>query len=228
MGGSSSKATINSLQQVITDVSMSTVQDCVTISEQSQTVDLSNSGISIGDTGKVTQQTDISTTCFSNTAKEADLQNKIIAAISNASDASGVGLLSAFGVSLADATTNLNTLVRNNIKMSNIQKTYNMMKQQQNVRAVNTGFSLFRTVEVSQGAKLFAAATVQEVTNAGIFNTIQSKLDQSATATITNPLAPLFAALGAGSVMIMILVIVIVIVLGVLAYNFNPLKVLTG
>ena len=188
MGGSQSKTVVNQLSEQISNIAMSTVQECSVSATQDQSLDINNSGFLFWGNYRLEQQTEIKTECFSDIRKQIDLQNKIIQAISQATTAQNVGLLGAFGSSKSVAETNLTNIIRNNITMSNIQKSYTAVAQSQTVKFNNSGVMGFTNVELVQGAKLFAAATLQELDRAGIFNTIESHIDQQSTAKVDNPL----------------------------------------
>jgi hypothetical protein len=224
MGGSKSKSVIDSVQQQITQVAMDTVQDCMVSTDQSQVVTSSNAGWQFGGTTRVSQQTDVKSQCFQNSSKQANLQNDITQIIKNAADASGVGITSVIGASTSVAEAKLRTLIQNNITMTNIQKNYNIIKQQQQVTLINTqsGVQIAKSVDISQGASVFAAATLKAVDSTGILNSLALSIDQQSKATTTNPLD--FIANIVGSVTSAIstvwiaIAVAIIAVIGFLAY----------
>lgn len=217
MGNSESSTTVNSLSEVITNVAMSTVQDCVVVSEQAQSDTYVNNGFTLWSGTTLEQQTEVRSQCFSDVKRQAELQNKIIQEISQATSATGMALLPAFGDTKSSATTNLTSLVENNITMSNIQKSYNGIKQGQTVDHVNNQVWLVRNVNLKQGAEVFAAATLQEVQKAGILTDIEKYVDQTSSAKVENPLdafAAMISAAFGSFYMGMILVVVLVLVCG--------------
>lgn len=188
MGGSSSKSVVNQVAEQISNIAISTVQDCVVTSTQNQNIQIGNTGLTLGGTISAKQQTDVSSQCFNDVKKQVDLQNKIIQAISQAVSAQNVALLGSFGSTSSDATTNLTNIIRNNVTMSNIQKSYTAIKQTQTVGITNSGVMIGTNIDLSQGAQIFAAATLQEVDKAGVFNQIQSHIDQQSSSSVTGPL----------------------------------------
>ena len=188
MGGSQSSTVISSLSEVCSNIAMSTVQSCEIQSQQDQTIDISNSGLSLFSHYKLEQTTDISAQCFSDVQKQTELQNKLVDAISQHTTSDNVALLGAFGSSVSAARANLTNIVKNNITMENINKSYTAIRQTQTLKATNSGVIGYQAVELTQGAKLFAAATVSEIDKAGIFNTIANSIDQTSAAKQTNPL----------------------------------------
>ena len=188
MGGSASKTAISSLSSTISTIAMNTVQSCEVSAAQTQTVSVTNTGFKLFGNYTLQQQTDIKSDCFNDLTKQTDLQNKIIDAISQTTASNNVALLGAFGNSSSDATANLTNIVRNTVTMSNIQKTYNDIKQSQSVNFSNSGVVIFEQATLTQGASIFAAATLKEMDTAGIFSQIASKVDQTSTATQSNPL----------------------------------------
>lgn len=223
MGGSQSKAEISQLSQAITNVTMSTVQTCEVSAQQDQSVAVNNTGFKLWGTYKLEQQTEISSDCFSDVNKQAELQNNLINTISQAATAEGVALLSAFGASAADAKTNLTNIIENKVTMNNIQKSYNSIKQKQAATFNNSGVVLFEQVDLTQGGKIFAAATLQELDSAGIFNIIESYLDQRSDAKTENPLDFIANAFGAISstillVMFFFILIIIAAIIGAIVF----------
>lgn len=218
MGGSSSKTSINQLSQALTNVAMSSVQDCQVSATQTQNLSVNNTGFRLWGTYHLDQQSEIRSDCFSDVAKQADLQNKIISTIAQSTTAQSIALLGAFGTSASDASANLSNIVKNNVTMSNIQKSYNTLKQTQNASFNNSGVVGFEQVDLTQGSKLFAAATLQEIDKAGVFNQISSYLDQQSSATQANPLDFIAKAIGAvsSSLSMSILFFIIIIAVAVL------------
>ena len=201
---------------------MNTVQSCETTTDQSQDLTVVNEGWKLFGSYRLEQQSEINAPCFSDTKKQIDLQNKIITAITQASSANSIALLGAFGSSTSEATANLTNIVRNQITMSNIQQSYSSIKQQQSAKFINKGVIGFEQAELVQGAKLFAAATLQEVDKAGIFNTISSYVDQKSTASQENPLEFIARAIGnvvngISSTMMWIVIIIAVALFGIIA-----------
>lgn len=214
MGGSESKTAINSLSSAIAEIVAKTVQSCEVSSEQNQSLVINNTGLKLWGSYKMDQQTDISSSCFSDVNKQVEIQNKIIEAITQASSSSNVALLGAFGSSSSEASANLNKIIKNNITMENIQKTYTSIKQNQSLTMNNPGVVVFEEVALTQGSKLFAAATLKELDKAGVFNQISSHIDQKSSAKMDNPLDFIANALGAisASIMLVILLVIIIIV----------------
>ncbi len=196
MGVSYAKSEVTSLTKVLTEVTMQTIQECVTQVSQSQYVNAANTGFSFWGTTNVQQSTMIKSTCFSNVQKEQELQNNLIQAIKNYNTSEGLGVLGILSASVADAKTLVETSVKNTVKMSNIQQTYNSIIMSQGVNFSNSGVALFPTNTVIQGSQVFADATMQELSKSGIFNKIESSIDQTNSAKITNPLDALANILG--------------------------------
>jgi hypothetical protein len=222
MGGTESKAAVSSVSSAISNVVMSTVQSCEVAATQDQNLTVVNSGIRFWGSYTLEQKSEIRADCFSDVKKQTELQNNIINTISQAVSSSNIALLGAFGSTTAIATTNLTNIVRNNVSMSNIQQSYNAIKQKQTASFTNSGVIGFEQVELTQGAKIFAAATLQEVDKAGIFNTISSFVDQKTTAKTENPLDFIAKAIGAIGDTVMsyayvFIFLIIAIIVGVIA-----------
>lgn len=209
-GGSSSSAVVNALQSTITNIAYNAVQSCDNQVTQNQTTNISGGLLSVGGATNVTQTTSVDFECMQKSGAMTNLQNQVISAISNSSTASGVALLSAFGASKTEATSNLTTLVQNNLSVSNIQNNYNLIRQNQTTNIASSLLNFGSTVNVSQGASVFMSAVQNVMNNSGIYNTIQAKLDQTSTATTSNPLSFL-AGLLTAPVLIFCFVFVLII-----------------
>lgn len=215
MGNNTAKSTVQNISEQITNVAMSSVQDCTVATKQSQKLDVSNSGFRLFGSYKATQATDVKSQCFSDVNRQSSLQNGIINAITQATTATGQSVLPAFGSTKSKAISNVTNIIRNNVNMSNIQKTYNSIKQKQSAKISNSGVVLFESVDLSQGATVFAAATLQEVVKSGVLNTISNHIDQDTTAKTESPLSGLFDGLNA---MAMIFLFIVILVLAGVGY----------
>src|SRR5271154_6574796 len=129
MGGSASTTAINALSQSISTMAISTVQSCIVNVAQSQDITVNNSFFTLWGTYTLQQQTGINSSCFSNVNIQTQLQNGILQAITQATTADGVALISAFGASHATATTNLTNIIKNSVTLSNIETNYNAISQ---------------------------------------------------------------------------------------------------
>lgn len=192
---------------------MSTVQDCEVSSTQTQNVDVNNTGIWFFGKVHLDQQSEIRSDCFSDSNKQAQLQNQLISTITQAVTAQNIALIGAFGSSVATASANLNSIIKNNVTMSNIQKSYNSLKQSQSATFNNSGVIGFAAIDLTQGSKLFAAATLQEVDKAGVFNQISNYVDQKSSATMTNPLDFITNAISAISSSIMMAIVFFIVII---------------
>lgn len=178
MGKSHSKAVIENITENITNIAISTIQDCEVSSYQEQTVNVRNTGFTFWDSYKIVQTTEITNECFSNTEKEIELRNKIINEIKQSITSKGISLLDAFGKPRQEAEANLSNLIMNAIKFDNINKTYTRILQEQRANFSNSGILIFRTAEVIQGSKIFASAVIHELNRVGVFNIIENYIDQ--------------------------------------------------
>lgn len=189
MGGTQSKAAVNSVTKAVAEVAAQNIQSCVYTSTQSQNNTIVNAGFSLGGLFSATQGTDVKTECFQDSARQTKLQNDIANAISNVSTSTGDALWSAFGASKSDAVTNIKTELETKVTLTNIQTNLTAIKQDQKNSYTNTGLSLWDTVTFSQGAQLFAQATQKSVEDTGILTTIKNHVDQTSTAVTRSPFA---------------------------------------
>jgi hypothetical protein len=211
MGSNKSKAAVNTISEAVTEAAISTVQNCEVSAQQTQNVNVVNTGFRLFGSYKIEQQSDISSQCFSDVNKQLELQNKVTNAIIQSSEATGT--LGTFGNTKATAATNVTNMVRNVITMQNVQNSYTAIRQSQEVNFINSGVIGFEQGEITQGSKLFAAATLKELDKAGVFNAITNNVDQQATAESRGVFDSLAASLGTIGMAIMFMVIIIIVIL---------------
>lgn len=227
MGGSESKTSITALSEQVNNICTNIAQTCETVSTQNQHSTVNNTGIKLFGSYTYEQRTEIRADCFNDAKKQTQLQNDIISAISQASSASNVALLGAFSSSKSSAEVNLTNIIRNNVTMNNIQKSYTSITQDQDVNFGNDGIIVFEQAKLSQGSQIFAAATLQVMDKAGIFNKIANHIDQKSSATQENPLDFIAKAIGAISASafstILFFVFIICIFVGGIAFLFKML-----
>lgn len=224
MGGSESKTTLEVLTKQISNIAMNVSQSCEVQSDQKQKLNVKNTGLRLWGDYRLEQKTDIQQSCFTDTKKETDLQNQIIQAISQASTSSNVALLGAFGKSESKAETKLRNIIKSKVTMSNIQSAYSSIRQRQSANFSNSGIIGFERADLVQGSQLFAAATLQVMDQAGIFNTIDNHIQQTSAATQENPLDFIPKSLAALSSWLMYVIIFIVIVAVAVLVLFIPNK----
>lgn len=232
MGSSESKTTTEQISHNISTIASETVQECVIKSDQRQQVNLDNVGWSFGSSYSITQQTDVSQECFSDVRKQMELQTRLINDIMQETTSTGQAVWPAFGNTTASAHNTIKNIVESNVTMRNIQKSYMEIRQDQTVNFRNAGVMAFSEVEISQGAKLFAAATLKEVERSGIFTTIENYVDQSAAAKTAGPLDQLFGSLSTAMILALVFIIVVFLaIIGVVvwyiasSYEDEPQKV---
>lgn len=217
MGGTNSKSSVESLQETVTNIAYSIAQSCASSSDQNQEVTSSQLSLFGINNASVTQTTDIDFTCATKSNKQTDLQNQIVSAISNSSDSNGIALFSAFGRTKAEATVNIRNIVTTNLTMSNIQQTYIIIKNSQTGFFSQTAIFGSNYVDVTQGASIFARAVNEILETSGIYQTIESHIENSASATEKNPLqflADIFTGAATTAMYIVIGIILIIIALG--------------
>lgn len=234
MGSTSSKTVVNSLSEQVTNIASSVSQQCNNLVNQRQNFNMYVAGDLTGNTITVGQTTDVNFQCASSSNIQLDLQNKIIAAISATAQAQSIPV--SLTSVVADAENNITTKIRNNLTLTNIQQSYNQIILNQRTNIVVAGNATGNTIDISQGSKVFAAATLDVLEKAGVFNDIKSTADsvaKSAQVTpvigeiaygMSNAFGDLFSS---GSNLLtmlfyVVIMIVVVVVLGIGAYYLIP------
>lgn len=174
--GSVSSSVVNELNEAIYNVALSSVQRCVTSTDQEQNTTI-NMGGGLFNNTTVSQTTSVSTSCASDVNFVSDLQNKIISTINNNAKAKA-----ALGVSVAEAETNITNIVRANVNFNSINENMTLIKQKQNTTVNVSGIQIGSNININQGAEVFAASVQKSVADSGIYNTIKNKIDNSSEA----------------------------------------------
>lgn len=219
-GKTESETVIEDLSKTITNIAMSNINRCVVNSSQEQDAVIKNSGFKIFSRNTVSQTTTVNASCAMNSSLEANLQNDIISAISQKTTSTGHGILSAFGNTEASARATLATIIESNVKMENIMEMYNRIEQKQRTGSENDGVVLVEVNDFSQGAQVFAAATLSALENAGVFNTIRHHIDQVSSAESKNPFSFLTDMFGTFTWAILVGFLFLVIVIAGLIWAF--------
>lgn len=176
MGASHSKKVVNNLTKSISKIAAKSVQDCEILSDSKQSLEVNNSGTKLFGNYTMEQTTDIEAECFTDSQREIKLKNKIAREIAQTIEKEG--LTDVFGLNISEAEANIKTILHNEISMENIQRNYNNIKQAQSAKFNNSGITVFENVKMTQGSKIFAASTLQEMDRIGIINDIEDKVKQ--------------------------------------------------
>lgn len=189
MGGTSSKTVTEQVNEHVTNISVKAGQQCSVIIDQEQSSMIVNTGTMSGSNITMKQATDVDLSCMMKTGQFADLQRDIANAIVQEAKAKGDGLLSAFGASDADAEAKIHNVIKNNVTIENVNKTMIAIRQEQKLNLINQGTMTNVNIDMSQGAEVFAAAMINQITKTGITETIDNKANQIADAETKNPLS---------------------------------------
>lgn len=227
MGGESSKSTVTSVSENITQVAMNFAQHCQTIVNQRQVNNIMIAGDLTGGTIDASQSLDVDFECISKSDVDTKLQAEIMNQIENAAKTSGITALSALSDISSEANTEIRNMVRSSITRSNLQSQYNHILQTQNNNIIVLGNVTNTTINMRQGAQVFAKATVDILESAGVFNRIKSLADSTAETKSSTPVVGEIAD-AVGSLLdgfgelrnfaIVIIVVIVLIILGVSAY----------
>jgi len=230
MGGQSSKATIDSLNERITEIAMRSVSSCSATTEQEQNQTVNISGFfSWGDTITAKQTAKVNTQCLQSDSLINDLQNQVINTIGSSVSADGVALLPAFGNTTTEQVVNLKNIIRTSLSKENIVNNYNKAIQKQ-AQTINLG-TIIRfgtTISAVNEAEAFAEAIINSLVDSKVMSAVQDHLELQAKASSNNPLdiigrafSSVFGGIatvlgaGAGTVMFVVFIIMIVIIGGI-------------
>jgi len=196
MGGSQSTTTAKMLEESITKMSTSIVQSCLAETTQNQSLDINNTGTMGSSTFNMNQASTIKSSCFQNSQLQTQLQNQIMSTIEQVAKAQGDALWSAIGASKTSSNTSIKDVINNDVTLSNIQKNYDMIKQSQSTTVNNTGTFQGITVNMSEGASIFSAATNALLNSTGITDAVVAHVAQHSTSITKSPISGLVDLVG--------------------------------
>lgn len=183
MGASVSTSAVKAIQKSIAEVVISNTANCQTTSDQTQDIVVHNKGFSFWSSAKFSQKSKVDVSCLNDAKLQADLQQKIFEIIKNYSAADNISVLNAFGTTATTALTNLENEIKASVRMDNIVDMVNRVQNTQNITFINEGNWIISDLSATQGAEIVASATIQSMADAGIFNKIESYVDQRASNT---------------------------------------------
>lgn len=182
MGQSASTQAVQKATTDLTEIVSKSMISCEVNSKQKQSAVRNNSGFVLSQSTNMQQTTTINSSCFSDITKQTEIQNKITDYFKQNASATGSGSLLPSSNSAVNKT-NIANVIKNNVTMENIQKQFNLIKQNQSATTNNSGVILIDSVNMTQGAQVFAAATMKVLDNAGVFNAIETHAEQTASST---------------------------------------------
>lgn len=179
MGGSSSKSTIEQLNDVAISVATQNVQSCSGSATQSQIVNVK--GVK-GDVimGQIDQKqgTSIDLKCVFSAENQSKMQSDIAQELSNRVQTMGGDLTSAFGGTSTDQNTNIENLFKSSIDNKMVSEQVSQIVQNQLVNYEDIdGQLVLKGINQEQSARLIAEAIMNSTQYSGVINKIASAVD---------------------------------------------------
>lgn len=224
MGGTTSKNTLDVLNQIALDVAQSNTSRCVATATQQQIIEASNvAGDFILDGATLSQGVSINMDCLLRSDTQAKIQSEISTQIAQYADSQGQAMLSALGKTSAEAAANIKTLFSSSVKLDTLNESITKSLQVQTIRGVNIGGDMIvKNVTMSQTADVVAKALIQSSSYAEVINTVAQAIDQKSSAKEESPLQGLFDMISGGMWLVIGLVVAAAVVVVVfIRYFFN-------
>jgi hypothetical protein len=193
MGGTSSKNKVKSLQENIAKIASTSVSRCTTTVGMYQNVSQTTSGISIGTSQSVVQNTTIKSSCLNDTQRTTQMATEIANQIAQTVSSESVGGVGALNTTSATADSTTLASVRSALTTKNITENFQKIMSEQIAAQRTTGISIFTSQKVIQGTEVYAEAVNKSLEENGIYADLESTINQQASATTTNPLDVFFA-----------------------------------
>jgi hypothetical protein len=214
MGASQSSATVESINKLVSNVIARNEQHCETRVTLDQSNVEINTGFSFGGSTRLRQYTTIKNECFQDARIQSEIQNAITNAITQTAQSTNEALSLAY--SNSEVNTKLRNIVQNDIKMENIQRNYNDIRNKQQNVYINQGTTFFKGISLDQGSDVLMAAVMKTVSESKQLTDVINDIDQQAKSQNKGLLGfvsdiakfPMYVALG------FVLFIVLLIVMG--------------
>jgi hypothetical protein len=197
-GGTSSKTTAQVLTEASTQVTADSILSCATVATQEQMIGFYNvqGNVTISNVD-MSQGVAVSLSCVMEATKQADIASKVADAIAQTAESKGQAVLSAFGNTRSEASTNIQNQIMSNISANTSQELNVNVSQQQSITAANVGGNVVMTnVTMEQSSSIIAAALMKTSTYSQVINESAAKMDQKSSTEEKNPLADVIKALG--------------------------------
>lgn len=197
MGGTESKNTTKSLNDICIENIASSIMTCTTSSTQNQTLQFSNvkGNISIN-SSDLSQGVSIDLSCVLSTNKTSEIANNLSTLIGQAANATGSGIPSGDKTS-SISESDLNNHIRNKLENISRNDINTIITQQQSFIVDHvTGDINMSNVTMSQQATIVAKAILTSTDVSNIITQIQDKVSQTATSETKNPIATIIGSVG--------------------------------
>lgn len=193
MGGTSSKNKVKSIQESVNRIASSSVSKCTTTVGMNQDSWQNSSGINIGSSQTIVQNTTVTSSCLNDTTRTTKLATDIANQIAQAASADSVGGVGALNTTSATTDTAMAMKVKNALTTQSISTNFQQIMMEQRSRQNQSGINIFSSQKAIQGTEVYAKAVNKSLEDAGIYADLEAKIDQQASATTSNPLDVFFA-----------------------------------
>lgn len=195
MGGTSSKAVANVLNEIAINASMRTIQECSASASQSQLLNIKSSGLVFASNITMKQGVQVDSTCLSSVNKRTQLISDISNQVAQWAEAQGPGVWSALGASRSEVATNVKNRFAPVLNMDTIQRSVTAAAQGQTAN-IEGGTVILGNVTQEQTAKIVAKSIVKDDKVAAVINDMSNTIVAKSKATTTDPIANIIDSLG--------------------------------
>jgi len=211
--GQTSEDVVNEVSNVVTSVSMKTLNTCISKASQSQIISVSNIKGDVTFSGnKLVQGVTIDVSCLLSSNKQASMASNIASALTQFATSKGTDILGLFGKEKASATANLESQISTQINMDSILKNVSSLSQKQGLYFNNIkGNLVILNTSLEQSAALTVQAVQNTALSSSVVNDIAHQISQKTDAESKSLL---------GSFTTVIIVIVVIVILIALIYYF--------
>lgn len=196
MGGTSSKSTVDMLNETAINVSSSVIQNCTGVASQQQSLDYTTAGDFVGGDINQSMTASINMSCVMNSQTQTDIASKVGAQLAQAAEAKGQAVLSGLGSTTSEVATKITNRITANISNQTQQDTLAAIQQKQSVKVNAGGNITLGNVTQAQSATIVATALMQSSAYSSVINELAAHIDQTSSASEANPIAGIIDSAG--------------------------------
>ena len=189
MGGSSSKSSVEQVQQQITEDAINIASSYTMMVTQTQSNNTTQFSLFGGNSNKTSQVATINFDQSNIQDMQQQLQTAVTNDINQVLAAKSIALIGGLGSASTSSQARIQTSIANKLTIKQLSDTYTSIANEQKNRASQFTLFGFNSNETSQGATILAKSVIKNLTDQDVFTELKNLIDQKGTSTQDNPLS---------------------------------------
>lgn len=216
--GTTSKTTVDVLTDTSTRVTADSILSCTNVANQEQMLSFHKI------TGNVTIQNvtlsqgiAVDLKCVMDATKQAEIANKVAEAIAQEAESRGEAVLSLFGRTKSEASSNISTQIKNGVTANTTTEFETTVGQTQKITVANVeGNVVMNNVTAVQGATYVASALMKTSMFSNVLIDSANKIDSKSKTEEKNPIAEIIKSIFQAPILLLggILLGIILVIVG--------------